>query len=143
MRLLRVPMLLTVIFFGSVWSAYAQSEFMANLSGANEVPAVPTIGFGSAILDVNVAGGILGISFELSGVNVTDAHMGHIHCGVEGQNGPVMVWLAGQPAAPATSGYNLNGVWVKATVTEKSIIPGTDCGNTMGDLLQAIVNGKT
>jgi len=143
MRLARVLSLVAVVLFGTVGSAHAQSEFLANLSGTNEVPAVATGGFGSAVLDVNVAGGTVGITFELTGVNLTDAFMGHIHCGAAGQNGPVIVWLAGQPAGPPTSGYNLNGIWVRATVTEKSIIASPNCGSTIGDLLQAMVAGNT
>src|SRR5262245_49286231 len=79
MGLVRVLSRFAVVLFGTVGSAHAQSEFLANLSGTNEVPAVATGGFGSAVLDVNVAGGTVGITFELTGVNLTDAFMGHIH----------------------------------------------------------------
>ena len=84
---------------------------------------------------------MLGLNFELIGVNLTDAFMAHIHCGAAGVNGPVIVWLAGSPSAPATAGYDLNGSWVRAKVKETSIVSGSACGNTLIDLITAIVNG--
>jgi hypothetical protein len=143
MRLLRVLLVLPVMLFGNALAVSAQSEFRATLSGANENPPVAGIGFGLATLDVNVSGGVLGINFELTGVNVAEAHMGHIHCGTATENGPIVVWLAGVPSAPATAGYDLNGSWVKAKVTETSIIQGTPCGNTLVELLTAMANGRT
>lgn len=142
MRLLLLPLALVAIVFGNAVSVSAQSEFSANLSGANEVPAVNTLGFGSATFDVNFSANAFGINYELTVVNVTDAFMGHIHCGLPGENGPIMVWLAGQPAAPPNAGYDLNGLWVKARLTEKAIIPGTPCGDTLFDLIIAMANGR-
>jgi hypothetical protein len=122
---------------------HAQSEFAAALSGANEVPPVGTIAFGSASFDVNLSANVLGIDYELTVHNITDAFMGHIHCGMAGENGPVMVWLAGTPPAPPGAGYDLNGVWVRAKVKESAIVPGSTCGNTLVDLLVAMINGRT
>jgi hypothetical protein len=143
MRLLCVSVVVVAALAGNPIPAFAQSEFSARLSGANEVPAVNTIGFGSATFDVNLSANVVGINFELTGVNVTDAFMAHIHCGAVGQNGPVMVFLAGTPPAPPTAGYDLNGSWVRAKVKESSIIQGTPCGNTLLDLIIAMVNGQT
>jgi len=144
MKLLCVSLAISaVLVVGKPVSAYAQSEFSATLSGANEVPAVNTIGFGAATFDINTSAGVLGINFELTGVNLTDAFMGHIHCGFPGENGPVVVWLAGNPAGPATAGYDLNGSWVRAKVKETAIVPGSACGTTMLDLVTAMINGQT
>src|SRR5262249_16604820 len=121
MRMLCVSLVAAAALAGNPVPAFAQTEFLAALSGANEVPGVNSPGFGSATLDVNVSGNVLGISFELIGVNLTDAFQGHIHCGDAGVNGPVVVWLAGTPAAPATAGWDLNGTWVRAKVKESSI----------------------
>jgi len=142
MRLLRVSILVSLVLMRGATSVYAQSEFSARLSGANEVPAVATLGFGSATLDFNASAGVLGINFELIGVNLTDAFMAHIHCGMAGQNGPIIVWLAGAPSSPPTAGYDLNGSWVRAKVKETSIIP-SNCGTTLTDLIVAMVNGNT
>jgi hypothetical protein len=53
---------------------------------------------------VNISAGVLGLDFELRGVNVGDAFMGHIHCGSPTENGPVVVWLAGDP--PSNTAYS-------------------------------------
>jgi len=143
MRVLCVSLVISAALIGSPISASAQTEFAASLLGGNEVPAVTTFGIGFATLDINSSAGVLGISFELTGVNLTDAIQGHIHCGDPGVNGPVVVWLAGTPPAPATAGWDLNGTWVKAKVKESSIITGSTCGNTLNDLITAMVNGHT
>jgi hypothetical protein len=132
MRLLRVPVLVGLVLLGSTASLSAQSEFTATLSGNNEMPVVNTLGFGTATFDANVSGGVLGVNYELVVYNVTDAFMGHIHCGFANENGPVMAYLAGQTPAPGA--HDLNGLWVKAKLTERSIIPGTPCGNTLFEL---------
>jgi hypothetical protein len=143
MRLLCVSLVVVAALVGAPTPASAQSEFSATLSGANEIPAVATMSFGAAIFDVNLSAGVVGINFELTGVNVTDAFMGHIHCGFATENGPVMVWLAGSPPAPAAIGYDLNGSWVRAKVKESSIVPGSACGNTLLDLIINMANGRT
>ena len=141
MKRVLVPLLVTLVLVGRAGPASAQSEFSATLSGANELPApIAGIGFGSAIFDVNVSGSVLGIDYELNVVNVTDAFMGHIHCGMAQENGPVMAWLGGQ--APAPTGWDLNGLWVKAKLTERSIVRGTPCGDTLADLIIAMATGR-
>jgi hypothetical protein len=141
MKNLLVPLAVVAVLISSPPTALAQSEFAANLSGDNEVPPVPTTAFGNATFDVNFAAGVLGISYELSVVNMKGAFMGHIHCGAAGVNGPIVAWLAGQPAAPA--GYELNGVWVRARMTAENFIAGSPCGNTFVDLIVAMANGQT
>jgi hypothetical protein len=143
MRLLRVLILLSLVLFGSAVSALAQSEFSATLSGSSEIPPVAGIGFGSATFDVNISGGVLGMDYELRGVNVGDAFMAHIHCGSATENGPVVLFLAGTPGGPPTSGYDLNGTWVRAKVKESSIIAGSPCGATLVELLTAMAQGRT
>lgn len=129
--------------FGNSTTAAAQTEFRAILAGANEVPAVASPGFGMATLDVNFSKSVLGIDFKLSVFNITEAFMAHIHCGPAGQNGPVVAWLAGQPAAPAAAGYDLNGMWVTAKLTASGVIAGTPCGTTLTDLITAMASGQT
>jgi hypothetical protein len=133
-----------VVFLAHAGPASAQSEFSATLNGANERPTpVASAGFGSATFDVNVSGNVVGISYELNVSNVTDAFVAHIHCGTAEESGPLLVFLAGSPSSPPGAGYDLNGLWVKAKFTERAIIPGTSCGNTFGDLLTAMITGRT
>lgn len=52
--------------------------------------------------------------------------------------------MAGRYASGTTERrYDVNGVWVKPKVTEKSIVRGTPCGDTLTDLIIAMINGKT
>lgn len=123
-------------------AASAQSEFAAQLSGAQEVPPVVTGAFGSAAFDVNISASVPGINFELVAFNLPSAFMAHIHCGPRGANGPIVVWLAGDLAR--TGGQDVNGKWVgDAKFTEANIIPGTGCGDTLAGLLAAMGAGRT
>ena len=131
------------VLLGNITTAAAQTEFRAILSGANEVPAVTSSGFGMATLDVNFSRSVLGIDFKLSVFNITEAFMAHIHCGPAGQNGPVVAWLAGTPASPPNAGYDLNGTWASAKLTASGIVQGTGCGNTFTELLGAMASGQT
>ena len=67
--------------------------------------------------------------------------MAHIHCAAEGQNGPIAVWLAGAPPSPL--GWEVNGKWIdNATFTDADVV-GTDCGNSLQELMQAMREGRT
>src|SRR5688572_15661797 len=107
-------MLLVLVTFliGGVATADAQSEFAATLSGTEEVPEVGTIAFGTATFDVNFSEGTLGMNFHLSATNLKQAFMAHVHCAPAGDNGPIVLWLAGRPSPPGTATYNLNGPWI-------------------------------
>lgn len=146
-RMLLVPVAIAVMLFGGASAAQAQSEFRANLSGANEVPAVTTIAFGLATFDVNFARSVLGIDFKLNVFNLGDAFMGHIHCAAAGVNGPIVAWLAGTPSAPANASYELNGQWVSARLTQASVVTGVNCPNgatinTLTDLITLMASGN-
>ena len=125
-RMLLVPVAIAVMLFAGASAAQAQSEFRATMSGANEVPAVASIGFGLATFDVNFARSVLGIDFKLNVFNLGDAFMGHIHCAPAGQNGPVVAWLAVFRGPPNAS-YELNGQWVSARLTQAAVVAGTVC----------------
>ncbi|MGH7508375.1 MAG: CHRD domain-containing protein [Gemmatimonadales bacterium] len=83
-------------------AAPAATSFSATLSGANEVPPVPTTATGSATLTLT------GDQIDYT-INVTDlqnAVVSHIHIAPEGENGPVRMNLCGtgDPEPPCTSG---------------------------------------
>lgn len=78
------------------------TNFTASLSGANEVPPVPSTATGTATLE------IVGDEIEYT-INVTDlqnAVVAHIHIAPEGENGPVRLNLCGTgaPEPPCVSG---------------------------------------
>jgi hypothetical protein len=112
-------------------------KFKAGLSGANEVPAVTTDTTGKARIDFNAD--LTAAKFSLTvknGVRVTQAH---IHCGPAGQNGPVVVFLAGFH----DRGWDVDGKWISdASFTDANIV-NTACGATLADLAQAMRDGQT
>jgi len=71
------------------------------LSGAQEVPPVATAGTGTSVLTVDVNTGAISGSVVFSGLS-SNAVAAHIHQGVAGVNGPVIVPLEG--GAGGTSG---------------------------------------
>ena len=116
--------------------------FLAELSGDNEVPPVDTDTGGVSRVMFNED--LSRVNFMLvvdKGVGVT---MAHIHCGAEGENGPVAVWLAGQhPALDGEAvGWDVDGIWVgDASASNSNIVP-TDCGQTLEELAQAMADGN-
>jgi CHRD domain len=67
----------------------------ATLSGSQETPAVTTNAFGGGVLAVDAATGKAGGFILTSGLTGADA--AHVHTGVRGAPGPVIVPLAGGP----------------------------------------------
>ena len=93
--------------------APAKVNFVATLLGANEVPAVTTTAAGVMNL---VREDSVSILYTLSTTSATDSiTMVHIHAGVAGANGPVMVWFfpteASRAPGPGTGvAARVNGV---------------------------------
>jgi CHRD domain len=76
-----------------VAGATAQANtFVATLSGAEEVPARPSAGTGSAVLIYDGAG----LSYQLNVANINNVVAAHIHVGRPGENGPVVFTLFGR-----------------------------------------------
>ena len=67
----------------------------STLSGDNEVPAVTSAGSGSGVATVNSATGAISAAIFTTGAD--DATMAHIHIGVAGENGEVIIPLAQDP----------------------------------------------
>lgn len=113
------------------------AEFAADLRGRNEVPnPVRTRTTGEASFELDRRG----LHFELEihrAVGVFGAAGAHIHCAPEGQNGPVVVFLAG--VVPG----GLNGdVEVSGTLTDANIV-NPACGATLGELAASMREGQT
>ncbi len=119
-------------------SGSGSEKFEAKLSGAEEVPAVVTDASGKATFEVRSH--MTAIEFKLKVKNGTDilAVAGsHIHCAPAGENGPVVVFLAG--VVPGGLDGNLT---IKATVTDANIV-NTACGATIGELVESMRTGNT
>jgi hypothetical protein len=68
--------------------------FTALLLGRNEVPATPSAGYGRAIVRLEPVSGAVSITAICKGVPATAAHL---HRGIAGVNGPVVIPLSGGP----------------------------------------------
>ena len=90
---------------------------MTHLAGRNEVPPVDSRGQGQAKLAVSDDG--TAIDFRLTVANLENITQAHIHCGAEGVNGPVVVFLFGF----VSGGVTLNGILGEGTITAAGVIP--------------------
>jgi hypothetical protein len=117
-------------------AAVAGDNFVAPLSGDEEVPARDTQAVGVAKFKLKDGGAAL--EFKLNVANIENVVAAHIHCGAAGVNGPVGVTLFG--AAPA--GGRVNGTLAEGTITAPD--PGNACGWTdLAAVLAAIERGAT
>jgi Cu/Zn superoxide dismutase len=101
-------------------SAVAGDNFVATLSGGQEVPPRDTQAVGVATFKLSEDGTAL--EFKVNVANLDNAFAAHIHCGAVGVNGPVGVTLfMGAPA-----GGRVNGTLAQGTIT------APDAGNLCG-----------
>ena len=117
-------------------SAVAGDNFVATLSGGQEVPARDTQARGVATFKLRQDGAAL--AFKVNVANIENPFMAHIHCGAVGINGPIGVTLfMGAPAAG-----RVNGTLAEGTITAPD--PGNACGWTdLATVLAAIESGST
>ncbi|CAN5836726.1 CHRD domain-containing protein [soil metagenome] len=87
--LLLAAALLGVLLTMGTAIAGDELEFEADLSGANEVPAVATAATGEA--EFEIAGDTL--TYELEAEDIAGVVGAHIHSGAPGENGPIIVDL--------------------------------------------------
>jgi hypothetical protein len=112
-------------------------QFMARLSGANEVPARTTEARGRALITVNEDGTEL--HFRVTVRDISNVFMAHIHCAAPGVNGPVGVTLYGM--GPTGVGP-FSGVLVIAMKTAPDA--GNACGWTdLAAVIAAMEGGNT
>jgi len=108
----------------------------ATLSGAEEVPARPTLARGEATFHRSADGNSL--TYRLIVANIQNVVASHIHIGAAGTNGPVAVFLFG-PAVPG--GGRLDGVIAEGVITAANLI-GPLAGATLDDLIAAMQAGN-
>jgi hypothetical protein len=130
-----------VLSLGGVGTAVAQNDrnFVAHLSGGQEVPPATTRAQGQAIFHVSKDGN--SIDYKLIVANIQNVTMAHIHIAPAGANGPVVVWLypSGPPAQliPGRS----NGILAQGTITAANLV-GPLADATLGDLIEAMSTGN-
>jgi len=117
-------------------TAWAGDNFVAPLSGDEEVPARDTQAVGVATFKLRDDGTEL--LFKVNVANIDNAFAAHIHCGAVGVNGPIGVTLfMGSPA-----GGVVNGGLAEGTITAADA--GNGCGWTdLASVLAAIQSGDT
>ena len=112
-------------------SALQQQQFVARLSGSNEVPPIQTSATGTAKFTVSADGKSLNYVLNVTNMNgVTGAH---IHSGKQGETGPIVLGLFnGGMVGPPTG--KENGVLAKGNITS-SDLQGTMPGKQISDLV--------
>ena len=117
-------------------AARAGDNFVATLSGGQEVPARDTQARGVATFKLNGDGTAL--RFKLNVANIDNVVAAHIHCGAVGVNGPVGVTLF----MGAPGGGRVNGTLAEGTITAPDA--GNGCGwADLGAVLAAMGSGGT
>ena len=115
-------------------AAIAGNNFVAPLSGAQEVPARDTAATGVAKFKLSKDGTAL--EFKINVEDIQNVFAAHIHCGAVGVNGPVGVTLFMGPAASGS----VSGTLVEGTITAPD--PGNACGWTdLAAVVAAIESG--
>lgn len=97
--------------------------FQATLMGSNEVPAVDADGAGLATFRIDEEG-TGEIAYSIFVYGVTDISGGHLHLGVEGESGGVVVDLL----AGVTTPVSTDGLLVKGSITPEDLVEVTDQG---------------
>jgi hypothetical protein len=115
-------------------------NFVAPLSGAEEVPPVDTRARGVAVFQLSADGTQL--SYRLIASNIGNVTQAHIHCcAPAGANAGVVVWLypSGPPAMLIPGRHD--GVLATGTITGADLV-GDMAGQTLDDLIEQIVAGN-
>ena len=117
-------------------TAWAGDNFVAPLSGDQEVPARDTPATGVAKFKLREDGTVL--QYKINVENINNAFAAHIHCGAVGENGPVGVTLFTGPVA----GGAFDGTLAEGTIMTADL--DNLCGWTdLASILAAIESGDT
>lgn len=137
----RISMIATILLVMLAMGAtpagvMASDNFVAPLSGGEEVPARDTRATGVATFKLSKDGTELG--YKLIAANIENVVASHIHCGAAGVNGPVGVTLfMGTPGSGRSDGVLAQG-------TKTAPDAGNACGwVTLADVVDAMNSGNT
>ncbi len=139
MRKLALSLVLLAVLSMPAGAVLAQPftpmNFLALLSGAEEVPARDSLARGEAVFQLSRDGSEM--RYRLIAANIDNVVAAHIHCGAPGVNAPVGVnlFVGGAPGSGA-----FNGVLAEGVITGPN--PGNGCGwMTLQDVVDAIPSG--
>jgi hypothetical protein len=113
----------------------SQTNFVAVLSGGEEVPAVEMKSRGVASFQLSPDGTEL--SYRLIVANINEVSAAHIHLAPSGVNGPVVAFLFNGPIVESA-----NGVLAQGTITADDLT-GPLAGQSLADLVAEIQSGNT
>ncbi len=138
MKPLRLTLALLIVLLATVGTAAADNNrnFVAHLSGDEEVPAVATLAQGQAIFHLSKDGNEL--EYRLIVANIENVVASHIHVGATGVNGPVVAFLFG--SVPPGGGRS-DGVIATGTITAANLV-GPLAGHPLSDLIAAMESGN-
>ena len=109
-------------------------NFVAHLSGGQEVPPAITGGQGQAIFKLSPDG--TSLSYKLIVANISDVTQSHIHLAPAGTNGPVVAFLFGF----VPGGVTVNGILAEGIITEANLV-GPLAGQPLSALIEEMNNG--
>jgi hypothetical protein len=143
MRRAFIPLVIAAVALAvSVPAFGSHLKFEAELTGAQEVPAVDTETAGKAEVEFNHA--LTEAAFEVEVFDGEAVLQAHFHCAPVGVNGPVVAFLFGF----IPGGFDVDGKLAKFTLTDANILadatPSATCPadiNTLADLAQAMQDG--
>jgi hypothetical protein len=123
----------------TVLASEHQRNFVATLSGGEEVPAADTNARGQTKFQLSSDGTEL--DFQLIVANIENVTQAHIHMGARGVNGPVVVWLYPDgPPAQLIPGRT-DGILSEGTITAANLV-GPLAGGSLQDLLDLMADGN-
>ena len=141
-------LMISLFLTGSVFADNGKFEFRATADGAQEIsPPAPLNGVvtdTTATIRLDFNRTLADVDFDLrvqNGVAITQVHL---HCGLAGQNGPVVAFLFGPVVGEDVDGKLASGTLTNADITNI----GVDCVpsigrpiNNIASLLSAILDG--
>jgi hypothetical protein len=121
---------------GFVNFASAQKQFVAELSGSNEVPHLSTAATGVAKFQLSADERTM--DYQITVTNINGIMGAHIHSGKQSQNGPVVAGLFNQNMSGPPTG-KVNGFLVKGSI-KSGDLQGPLTGHPITDLVH-LING--
>ena len=110
--------LLLTVALGPAAFAQTSANFIATLSGANEVPPADPDGTGTA--NITIAGTTVTYTITANLIDAPTAQ--HIHVGAAGVNGPIVVNLPGVWAGAGQGPWTLSGTTTTDAATANAIV---------------------
>lgn len=116
----RIALAIGILLLAAQTTTAQPTNFVATLSGDQEVPPVETRAHGVAKLQLDASGTEL--SYRLAVSRLEGVTQAHIHCGTADVNGPVVAFLF----ALMPGGVDIEGVLASGGITDADVIARPD-----------------